>query len=267
MRATHDHPRLVAVRAGIPDDKGRREFCSGTLISSRLVLTCRHGVVRAGEPQPPGVEVQLVTGRRGGIRLGEPIPGRVVWQGSSNLDAILVELDGRAEVPEGFLAGGLAWGEPIGTLALPVTVTGMPKSAMISTENPAEIESSPGRLIPMTYTVSDRYAIDLNAWPHAWHDWAGMSGAAVTTGNGSHLLAVVAWSDKPYEGRRLSAVPVRALLSDSGFCQVLGRYLEAIPEVEPVELAPYLSRPRPSGSLGGLLRADAAVVTFRGRDE
>ena len=32
----------------------------------------------------------------------------------------------------------------------------------------------------------------------------------------------------------------------------------SIPEIEPVELAPYLSRPRAAGSLGGLLRAGVA---------
>jgi len=79
-------------------------------------------------------------------------------------------------------------------------------------------------------------------------------------------VGVVAWSDEPLAGRRLTAVPVRPLLADDGCRAVLARLdLGTVPEVEPVELAPFLLRPKPPGSPAALLRADAALLGFIGR--
>jgi len=262
----HAHPGLVAVRAGVPDAQGRREFSSGLLVAPRLVLTARHGVVAGNGACRAGVEVQLVTGPRGGVRLGEPVSAEVAWQGRGDLDGALLRLPDGWEPPGGFVVPGLAWGEPVGNRPVAVTVTGLPGFAAASTGEEVETVTTRGNLEPGTYTGSDRYAVDLTSgWPQGWRDWAGVSGAAVRCEAGGHLIGVVAWSDKPLEGRRLTAVPVRALLGDARFCEVIGAHLEMVPDVEPVELAPFLARPQAAGSLGGLLRADAALVGFTGR--
>jgi len=210
--------------------------------------------------------VELVTGPREALNLAEA-EGRVAWLGTGNLDAALVELADPLEAAAGFAPANLAWGECAGTRPVEVTITGMPHFAASSTANQTEVETARGELEPGTYAGSGRYAINLaRGWPQAWTDWAGISGAAVTCVDGGYLVGVAAWSDKPLAGRRLTAVPASALLADPGFRDVLERHLRRVPEAEPVEFAPFLSRPRVAGSLGALLRADAGLTSFTGRE-
>jgi tetratricopeptide (TPR) repeat protein len=263
MVIVHAHPGLVAVRAGKPDKAGRREFSSGLLIAPGLVLTARHGVT-AGGGVLPDIEVSLATGMRGAARLSEPIPGTAAWLGKGGLDAALIELDDAA-VPPGFLPGGLIWTEPAGTQPVAVTVTGMPSFAAEATGEQSEAETARGTLEPGTYAASDRYAVTVDAWPRNWQDWQGISGSPVICAGGGYLVGVTAWSDKPFDGRRLTAVPVRALLADPGFREIIERHLRRVPEVEPTELAPLLSRGRAAGTPGALLRADAWLTDFAGR--
>ena len=108
--------------------------------------------------------------------------------------------------------------------------------------------------------------MNLDAWPESWRDWRGVSGSAVTCSEGGYVLGVTAWSDKAFAGRRLTAVPVRALLAEPGFREVLERHLGRVPDVEPAELVPLLSRPRAAGTPGALLRADAGLTEFAGRE-
>lgn len=280
----HAHPGLVAVRAGIPDSDGRRAFSSGLLIAPRLVLTARHGVARDGASLP-GVEVSFAAGPRGELRLTKPLQGTVAWLGPGGLDAALIELPDVApargvpgtpvrdereragSVPAGFLSGELIWGQPAGTLPLRVTVTGMPGFAAAATGEQAEVETVRGYLEPGSYTASNRYAMNLDSRPASWRDWRGVSGSAMTCTDGGYLLGVVAWADQTLEGRRLTAVPVCALLDDPGFRAVLEEHLGHVPEAEPAELIPLLSRPRSPGSPGALLRADAGLTEFAGRDD
>jgi hypothetical protein len=274
MVTVHAHPGLVAVRAGKPDAAGRREFSSGLLITPRLLLTARHGVIAHRVPGPangavlPGIEVAFAAGPRGAVRLTGPVPGTVAWLGAGGLDAALIELPEATEftVPDRFLTAGLIWGEPVGTQPVRVTVTGMPGFAAEATGEPTEVVTARGQLDPGTYTASDRYAIDLDAWPEGWKEWQGVSGSAVISTDGGCLTGVVAWSDKVYGGRRLTAVPIRALLSDPGFLAILERHQDSIPDIEPVELMPLLSRPRPAASIGALLRPDAGLTDFTGRE-
>jgi hypothetical protein len=268
MAAVHSHPGLVAVLAGDPDDQGQREFSSGLLIAAGLVLCSRHGVTTSDGSILADVEVALMAGGRGEVRPGDPVPGTVAWLGAGDRDAALIEVAADGHVPAGFVPAGLAWGEPIGTRPVNVTVTGMPGFAAASTGYQAEPETARGTLEPGTYAASDRYAVNLTeGWPQGWQDWKGVSGAAVRCSDGGYLVGVAAWSDEALSGRRLTAVPVRALLADAGFRAVLVRHLERVPEAEPVELAALLSRPRPVGSPGALLRADEALTAFVGRDD
>jgi hypothetical protein len=228
----HAHPGLVAVTAGPPDSGGRREFSSGLLIAPALVLTSRHGVVF----EDGGVEVQLVTGPRGGLELTDPVPCTIVWQGDGGLDAALLELDPGDgwQPPAGFVPRDLRWGEPIGTRPVDVTVVGMPGFAADSTGFRTETETARGTVDPGTYTGSDRYAADLRTgWPQQWSDWQGLSGSALTCGDQGFVIGVIGWSDKPFAGRRLAAVPMRALLAEEGFGAVIGRHLGAVPQLEP----------------------------------
>ena len=216
----------------------------------------------------PDVQVAAVAGPRGDVRLAEPLPGTIAWAGTGDLDAALVELPGQPKAPDGFFPFGLAWGDLIGTRPVPVMITGMPEFAAASTGYRIETETTRGEVDPGTYVASDRYAVNLaEGWPGRWQDWKGMSGSAVYSEDGGYLIGVVAWSDKPLEGRRLTAVPVHTLLADEAFRGVLARHIGDIPYAQPIELAPLLSRPQGAGSLGALLRADAALTVFAGREE
>ena len=95
----------------------------------------------------------------------------------------------RRTICEGFLA----WGEPIATQPLAVTVIGLPGFAAVSTGNPAEAETAGGSLERGTNTGSDECAVNLATGGHA-------DGRTVRR-------IVVARSGKLLEGRRLTAVP------------------------------------------------------------
>lgn len=263
---THAHRGLVAIWAGTPDKSGARAFSSGLLIAPRLVLTARHGVTKDGSVLP-GVEVAFAAGsRRGLVRLTEPVPGNVSWVGPGRLDVALIELPEQAKVPADFVPDDLVWGEPVGTAPVEVRVTGMPGFAAAATGESAEVETARGDLEPDTYTASDRYAVNVRSWPDAWQDWQGISGAAVICAEGGYLVGVVPWSDRALAGRRLTAVPVRAFVGDPAFQSVLERHLSSVPDIEPVELFPFLARPRQAGSIGALLRPDAGLTAFTGRE-
>ena len=265
MVTVQAHPRLVAVWAGVADREGKRGFSSGLLIAPRLVLTARHGVVKDGAALP-GVEVAFMLGARGTVHPGEPVPGAVVWIGADGLDVGLIELAGTVVVPDGFLPDELRWGEPTGRRPVRVTVTGMPGFAAAATGENTQVETARGSLDPDTYTASERYAVNVDTSPGGWADWQGVSGAAVVDEDGGFLIGVTAWSDSPLAGRRLTAVPVHALLADDKFRTVLERHLGSVPDLEPVELDRLLSRPRQAGTPGALLRADAGVAEFAGRE-
>ncbi|GAA2110469.1 tetratricopeptide repeat protein [Streptomyces synnematoformans] len=214
----HLHPGLVAVTAGPRDDRGRSEFGTGRLLVSGLVLTSRHGVTRPDGTPRPQIEVKPLLGPRGAVRPGEPVAADVLWQGAGDLDAALLDVHDTAGAPwpPGFLPPvDPDWAEPAGNRPVPVQATGMSAAAARGTGLTTETDTVRGSLDPLTYTGSDRYAVDVHSGrPADAHDWSGMSGAALLDDAGT-LIGVVAWSDLLYEGR-LTAVPVRALLADHG---------------------------------------------------
>ncbi|MFF5900619.1 ATP-binding protein [Streptomyces argenteolus] len=255
------HPGLVAVTAGPEDAEGRKEFSSGRLLAPRLVLTSRHGVTFADGRPRPDITVRFVIGGRGAVRLTDPVSCTVAWQGDAGLDAALLclaaealDTSGVPDVPEP------RWAEVTGTEPVAVAVTGMSAAAARSTGDGTETETVRGVLDPLTYTRSDRYAVDVStAWPAGWDQWSGMSGSAVAHKSGA-LLGVVAWSDRPYEGRRLTAVPVRALLGDPGFRAVLRESTGREPSLRALEP----ERPLDSSRLpAGLVPAPGVRTTLK----
>lgn len=282
-RRAHDataplHPGLVAVTAGPEDAEGRKEFSSGRLLAPLLVLTSRHGVTFADGRPRPDITVRSVLGGRGAVRMADPVPCTVAWQGDAGLDAALLRLSceplsrlsaegldtsGAPAVPEP------RWAEVAGTEPVAVAVTGMSAAAARSTGDGTETETVRGVLDPLTYTRSDRYAIDVStAWPAGWDQWSGMSGSAVVHKSGA-LLGVVAWSDRPYEGRRLTAVPVRALLADPGFRGILRELtghdavLRPLDPERPAESARVAAGSQPTVSVRTTLKAPPRRIVDR----
>lgn len=270
------HPGLVAVTAGPVDAEGRREFSSGRLLAPSLVLTSRHGVTFADGRHRPDITVRAVVGGRGAVRLTDPVPCTVLWQGDAGLDAALLRLGvdehsvSRAHgVPGAHGVPEPRWAEVSGTEPVTVAVTGMSAAAARSTGDGTETETVRGVLDPLTYTRSDRYAIDVStAWPSGWDQWSGMSGSAVVHKSGA-LLGVVAWSDRPYEGRRLTAVPVRALLADPGFRDVLRELtchdplLRVLDPERPADSARLPAAPGPAEALRTTLKAPPRQIVDR----
>lgn len=264
------HPGLVAVTAGPEDSEGRKEFSSGRSLAPLLVLTSRHGVTFADGRPRPDITVRSVVGGRGAVRLTDPVPCTVAWQGDAGLDAALLrlsadgfDLSGAPTVPEP------RWSEVTGAEPVAVVVTGMSAAAARSTGDGTETETVRGVLDPLTYTRSDRYAIDVStAWPAGWEQWSGMSGSAVVHKSGA-LLGVVAWSDRPYEGRRLTAVPVRALLADPGFRAVLRELtghdpvLRVLDPERPVESARFTAGSQSAAFVRTTLKAPPRRIVDR----
>ncbi|MFE4249670.1 tetratricopeptide repeat protein [Streptomyces sp. NPDC056910] len=263
----HLHPGLAAVTAG-PGGPGRREFCTGRLIAPALVLTARHGVAFDDGTPRPDIEVSLIAGERGAVRPDVPVPAVLLWQGAGDIDVALLELAPPPgwRPPDGFLDGAPRWGEPVGADLAEVVVTGMSAAAARSTGSSTETETLRATVDPLTYTSSDRYALDPNtAWPSGWDGWMGMSGSSVLHGGGV-LIGVVAWSDEAYEGRRLSAVPVRVLLADESFRRALGTHLDPLPRIEPIGGGRRSAPPPAPRAIHHTLKAAPRLVIDR-RDE
>src|SRR6185369_5805032 len=84
-----------------------------------------------------------------------------------------------------------------------------------------------GFIMPATAHRIGRYAINVtSALPYEplrnGSPWSGMSGAAVLTGDGRHVLAVLTDDPTSFEASRLEAVPVAHLLADPAFGDLVG---------------------------------------------
>src|SRR5262249_41172981 len=95
--------------------------------------------------------------------------------------------------------------------------------------------------------------------------WAGMSGAAVFCG--PLLLGGVGWDTAGFDSHRVTVTPVSALAADPEFGRLGAHATGRGCVVEAAELHPWLARPARIGSVASLLRADAEVVPFTGREQ
>jgi tetratricopeptide (TPR) repeat protein len=235
------------------------EYGSGYLVESRLILTAAHICANKGVSH---------------VRLSDSsrwIPSQILWR-RDDIDAALLEIidPGSHQTQE---VSAVHWGRLVtSTPGIPCEVIGFPWAQRQETKE-RFAEQRVGRINPITGAPGRRHQIDLigpePVRPDGNSPWAGMSGAAVLCGE---LVTALVIEDTPnFASRRLTAVSVEQLFSDSEFRQIIHNSTGAEPLLEPVELTPILvSQPQlpVSGnaiSYTSLLRADSETVRFRGR--
>src|SRR3954468_12932291 len=244
-------------------------FGSGYLIAPRLVLTAAHNLAQAGE---------LTVSLRGSATQSPATPR---WRDDA-LDAALVEIaadDPYWQAPATLHGHPQRWGRFVtaGT-QVPVAAMGFPRqqrkegrrseeslSGLVRTHGGTtfEILDAHGTLDFETAGLSDAALATTTAW-------SGMSGAAVF-GEGEKLLLGVVHADRrPGQGTRLLCTSSEALLTRDDFRAVVRAATGVDPQPEAAELAGVLEPAPPKRALTSptmLLRADAEVVPFHGRED
>lgn len=245
----------------VPKPTGKTGVGSGYLLADRLVLTAGHVVDEAA----PGAVIDLAF-----PAAGAAATGRVVWAGrQAGLDAALVGLDSPPAGPMAIRVSPVRWGRLTGQRpGVPAYGIGFPRA--LREEGGERVPDQVDGTINPGTAFGQRYDLRLTG-PHPLAEatdrspWAGLSGAAVFS---SDLFIGVAVIDVPnFQSGRLTAVPAWRPLADDGFRRVLEDHGCAA-EWESVELAGLFERPLGRrDSPASLLRADTAVVPFRGRDQ
>ncbi|XVS61004.1 tetratricopeptide repeat protein [Actinosynnema sp. CA-299493] len=239
-------------------------FGSGYLIAPRLVLTSSHLLA-------PGADVAVSAPASAGGRFA----AAVRWDGGAALDAALVEITDAGWSPPKTLRGHLSrrvqrWGRCV-TAGSPVPVAAMGFPRQQRQDDGRAPEELAGTVRPRGYGVLEV----LDAHSPFGQDggtgtpWSGMSGSAVFLDGADLLLGVVKEDRRPRHGARLTAVPAEDLLARDDFRAVVRAATGVDPRLEPAELADLLEPAPPTEvhSPAMLLRADAEVVPFHGRDE
>jgi tetratricopeptide (TPR) repeat protein len=263
------------------DSPGGRSLGSGTLVAPSLVLTAAHVVF--DDDGRPATAVQISGDN------AKPVAGEVIWPSSyrpdgddsAQLDAALVAITAPAWVPPRLPP--VRWGRLTGrSTGVACEATGFPR-ALIGATGVRDVDQVSADVNPGSRRVTVRYDLHVtSAVPTPLRDrpspWSGLSGAGVFAGD--VLIGVVIVDERgTYSGDRLSALPVYQLARDSDFTAAVvaaGGTLRGPAQLESAELGGALAglwrvaEPRRHPSLNSpamLLRPDAAVVPFHGREE
>lgn len=243
-----DPRRLALIRGGTTDTY--HSVGSGYLIAPRLVLTARHVLVNraTGEPWP---EIRV----RVGHPCGSEAPrfrAELLWHHPEGLDIALVRVERAADV-----GGSVRWGRPVGRAPLRYEGLGFPRATAGSTRDPEHLRG----VLPPLSGSGQYYVLDQGPAPALGVDgekaWGGASGTAVFCDD--HLVGVVVHDDRPFENRRLRAIPARAFAEDSGFAAHLAGYAGGPPDLidlgaTPPKAGPADERPPAERELTPLLR-------------
>jgi tetratricopeptide (TPR) repeat protein len=239
-----------------PDQSGWRSG-SGILVSGGLVLTAAH----VGQL---GAEVVVRP-----LHSSGDYAGAVVWSGADRgADAALVRVPGLRTGPNS--APGLRWGRLVCERpGAPVQAVGFPRTRVSSTGGWRDTEQLVGTVRPMGLAKAGLIDVAVVSAPREQRGsepapWSGMSGAGLFCNE--VLIGVVIQDDLPMASRRVRAVPVSAFTGDHEFAQLVwpgGE--ETYPGLEPAELTGLQQLAEPPSSPASLLRADAEVVPFHGR--
>jgi putative sterol carrier protein len=251
-----DQVAQLTVRLG----SGKTRVGSGFLLAERLVLTAAH-VVRGDLADQIHVSLPFVAASA---------TGSIMWSGSAvGLDAALIELDRPPATARPTLPPSVRWGWLTGQQpGVPATAVGFPR-VLRADDGQRPPDHLNGRINPGV-AMGQRYDLNLDGVPPRSTEarrsaWSGLSGAALYSAN---LLIGVMVIDTPnFQSGRLTAVPAWRLLADEDFAARLRRH-GCSTEVESVELSGLFERP--PGFLespASMLRADQAIVRFRGREE
>lgn len=237
---------------------GGRGSRVGYLVAPRLVLTAGHVAKRK--------DGQILF-----ISEGEWRNCRRIWcRDDDDVDAALLEITDPDWRPPGSLSpvrwgkvtgarGGVAW-EAVGFPDVQPSVGGLRDTVHLA-----------GTINPGNRARGHRYAAEIAGTPPVAGDtspWAGLSGAAVFC---DELLAgVVAEDPAGWASGRVEAVPLALLATQPGFARLVQQHTGRPLVMESVELSGLLRQPAAldaARSPASLLRAEAAVVRFHGRED
>nr|WP_255525607.1 tetratricopeptide repeat protein [Mycolicibacterium sp. BK634] len=246
------------------------------MLGRNAVLTAAHVLADAG------TDAEVVVDCHG----TEKMAARVVWSSvdhradeSNDIDAVLLEIiDERWSSPT---LPPIRWGQLVGRRPnIASEAVGYPR-ALKSPHLVSDTDHVTAHINPGARRTSGRYDLHVtSAAPEALHHerspWAGMSGAGVFVND--ILVAVIFAHVRGYAGNRLSSVPTHRLAQDPTFVDALADLGIELPTpgyFEPVELDGILDplrvrQLRRTGDVfspASLLRPEAEVVDFRGREE
>ncbi|MCZ2526795.1 NACHT domain-containing protein [Streptomyces sp. HB2AG] len=215
--------RTAAVLAG-----GRQG--SGYLLTPRLVLTAAH-VVDHDRARAAGATRAVVPGGRG------ETPCDIVW--SAHDVALLLACGDLVRPGDSARFTPLRWGVTSSLDPLPdCQAVGFPR-AQRDADGRLESEQLIGTLKPGSGMIRGRYVLDsAHGAPvvgGGGSPWAGMSGAAVFSGDA--LVGVVSTDPHHWQHSRVEAVPVGTLLNSDGFRDALREH-RAVGSVHELSTAP-----------------------------
>ena len=193
----------------------------------------------------------------------------------SDHDAALVEIIDADWVPPRIspVRFGRITGQTVGVTC---EATGFPR-VLRDPDGTRDSDQAVGIIYPGSRRVVGRYDIHVTSSvpilpidPRAPSVWSGMSGAGVFAGG--LLIGIVIIDEPEYPSDRLSALPIRRLASEQTFHEILtgvtgDRHIELASVELDKAFMPISARRRGRVSPATLLRADAEVVPFRGREQ